>query len=282
MANLFSSPPSPPAKKKARVDGDDAPGLPSVKMSSPGGPNADANAYYIKAMSVTMNKSKLIGVLVEGEEGKKLFLGGTAFHELTRWLADVNNTLFCVANKVTIPKDTFIRPDGKPYPYPMSGYMFNDMSNGMVYCFAVFISQAVLLTNCMVLTNPGLFSAIEKTFLEQTDPDFKGVTQHIGFRALEDGKKMLEFCMGKIIENNLVKDVPFLKLFAEFRLSSTANLELEMYQAKYFAIRDHEIYKAMYAEHTRTYHGVDKIVFKPFIPCNKTLFEFFFALLPKE
>lgn len=274
MAGLFPGPPSP-KKQCTRSD------LPSLTLSPSGRENADGAVFNIKAPTVTNNKAKLIAVLVPGQG---LFVGGTAFYELTQWLKDVVSTLFMIAKKYKVDPNIFTRPNGTKYPYAMNGYLLNDLSTGMVWCFAVWVCQAVLLTDCMLLTNDGLLPAIEAVFLDRKDPDFKGVGTNIDFRALKDGERMLEFCIKKIIECKMVKDenIAFLNLFGDFRISSTANVDLKDYQAKYDAIKDHPIYKTMNEELKKKYNNKETVYFTPFFPCETTLFEFFFALLPKN
>ena len=269
MAHLLAASPRP--AKKPRT------GLPTLTVSSPGGKNADVNAYLIKEMSTTMTKAKLIMVKYDGG----LFIGGTALFEFLNSLDDKVGTFSCIAKQIKIPKDVFTRPDGEKYPYPMSGWMLNCVDEAMVFCAAVFFCHVVLLTNCMILTNEGLIPALEKTFMENVPVDFKNVKKDIGFRAIDDGKLMLEKCMSVIIEKKLVEGIDFLKSFAEFRLCCTANIALEDYQAKYDAIKDTESYKAMLKPHTKMHSGKETTYFTPFLPCTTTLFEYFFALLPK-
>ena len=270
MSHILDASQSP--AKKARTE------LPTLTVSSPGGKNADVNAYIINEMSTTMTKAKLIFVKYDGG----LFIGGTALFEFLNSLNDKVGTFFCIAKQLKIPKDVFTRPDGEKYPYSMNGWKLNGVNEGMAFCAAVLFCHVVLLTNCMILTNEGLIQALEKTFMENVPLDFKDVTMDIGFRAIDDGKLMLEKCMSVIIEKKLVEDIDFLKSFAEFRLCCTANIALEDYQAKYDAIKDTESYKAMLEAHTKTHAGRETTYFTPFLPCTTTLFEYFFALLPKE
>ena len=51
----------------------------------------------------------------------------------------------------------------------------------------------------MLLTNPGLLPAVDKCFMDSIDADFSGVSTDIGFRDLDDGKRMLERCMSVLM-----------------------------------------------------------------------------------
>ena len=242
--------------------------------------SSDKTAFGIKSEETTTTISKIFFTCSQIDGTWKYGIGGTGtFHYFGR-IANLKDNIFQLSEKGEFQPGTFKLPGGGEYKRKLGGQVFNENDKGALQIVAVLCAEALMLSDCMVLINEGFLSMMVKTFCDDVDPSFSGITNTLTFPKPGEAEEMIKLCEEACIAEDLVTDISFMKDFITFRNFSTTNIELSGdFEVAYNKIKDHTIYKDM---HTEIVHSKGWKYVMPYLPLkNGTLFEFFFSKMNK-
>ena len=267
----FLKPANPAASPKKRT-------ISGVLKLSPS--KADKTAFAIISEKTTTTKSKIFITCHETDGTWKYTISGTGTFDFFGRIASLKQNIFQLSEKDVIPSGTFNLPGGDEYKRPLTGQIFNESDKGALQIVAVMCAEALMLSDCMVIVNEGFLPMMVKSFCDDADPSFAGITNSLTFPKPGEAEEMIKLCEEACIAQDLVTDISFMKDFIAYRKFSTTNIELKGdFEIAYNKIKDHHIYKDMHTEIANV-KGWKKIM--PYLPLkNGTLFEFFFSQMIK-